>query len=662
MQGIFRNRAAAIIIAVSLIAIPALIAGCTGGGPGGNTYHVATWGSDENDGLTKDSAFGSIQYAIDKYLQSGDTLIIHGGVYNERLLFEGRDYSSPVVITAADEAEDAGPVILDGSKDAAAGDIQLEMIKISDSSNIRIEGLTIRNNNTPHGGWHAPMGILVTASAAGGCDNIQIVNNKIYNIDGETWGYRAYMEDDEEFNCDMNGHGIAVYGEGWGAENAVKDVLIQGNEVFDCKLGQSESVVVNGNVDGFQILQNYVHDNDNIGIDAIGGEGTSGDWDDYLDEPIDSGWDYARGGVISGNVVINCSANSNQTYGDDGGGCDGIYIDGARDVLIENNYVIASDYCIEIGTERNGDYDIPLASGITVRNNIVSYGAYGGILVGGTYGAKDNVIENNTSFAPVVDHLTGEAEPCVVEEPQDEASNNLFTKNIFIAADDADGMLVYRLPYNPLPDMDGYIFDDNVYWKSGVCPVSLDDGNFTARDGFGGYGADAELIKDAMGEELFNMAKNNYTARRAALPDFAAAYSAINGEKDRSMKTPLQAARIGDNLCRYFEGLPGVPDGTIVGMKHMGSVSRYAGGQAINGVEDGAAKYYGYIQIGREDDGRLMLDKIAAGGPRTINNIVIYFKVPYQANGQTSYIVKQVGLNITSGAPTESGSVRVDFP
>ena len=38
-------------------------------------------------------------------------------------------------------------------------------------------------------------------------------------------------------------------------------------------LGASESVVVNGNVKGWRIAGNHIHDNNNIGIDAIGYEG-----------------------------------------------------------------------------------------------------------------------------------------------------------------------------------------------------------------------------------------------------------------------------------------------------------------------------------------------------------------------------------------------------
>jgi len=48
--------------------------------------------------------------------------------------------------------------------------------------------------------------------------------------------------------------------------------VIDGNEVYDCDPAPSEALTLNGNVDGFQVTNNVVHDVNTIGIDAIGGE------------------------------------------------------------------------------------------------------------------------------------------------------------------------------------------------------------------------------------------------------------------------------------------------------------------------------------------------------------------------------------------------------
>lgn len=62
---------------------------------------------------------------------------------------------------------------------------------------------------------------------------------------------------------------------GTSPEEAISGLVIQGNQVFDCDPATSEAIVLNGNVDGFNVTQNLVHDVNNIGIDFIGGGG----WD-----------------------------------------------------------------------------------------------------------------------------------------------------------------------------------------------------------------------------------------------------------------------------------------------------------------------------------------------------------------------------------------------
>ena len=84
-------------------------------------------------------------------------------------------------------------------------------------------------------------------------------------------------------------------------------MTISGNEVYDCKLGSSESVVVNGNVGGFAITRNSIHDNNNIGIDVIGYEGKASD----------PSVDVARDGVVSDNLVYNIDSYGNPAYGTD---------------------------------------------------------------------------------------------------------------------------------------------------------------------------------------------------------------------------------------------------------------------------------------------------------------------------------------------------------
>jgi hypothetical protein len=88
------------------------------------------------------------------------------------------------------------------------------------------------------------------------------------------------------------------------------------NELDHLTLGCSESLTVDGNVQNWSITNNLIHDNNNIGIDAIGFEGVS---------PSTS-TDQARDGLISGNTIYNITSYGNPAYGNSYSS-DGIYCD-----------------------------------------------------------------------------------------------------------------------------------------------------------------------------------------------------------------------------------------------------------------------------------------------------------------------------------------------
>lgn len=90
------------------------------------------------------------------------------------------------------------------------------------------------------------MGIYVTGSSS----HITLENNHVRRI--------------ETHADDGNGHGIAIYGTG-----PMKEINIFNNIVEDLKLGSSESLVLNGNIDGFKVENNLVRRSDNIGIDRL---------------------------------------------------------------------------------------------------------------------------------------------------------------------------------------------------------------------------------------------------------------------------------------------------------------------------------------------------------------------------------------------------------
>jgi hypothetical protein len=232
---------------------------------------------------------------------------------------------------------------------------------------------------------------------------------------------------------------------GTSASESIHDLIIDGNELYALKLGSSESLVVNGNVDGFQITKNVIHDNNNIGIDAIGFEGVS----------PDPATDQARHGLIAQNIVYQINSYGNPAYGTDR--CaDGIYVDGGRNIVIDRNIVHHCNIGIELASEHQGK----ATSFITVRNNFVYLNDVVGISIGGydaLRGSTQNcTIINNTLFRN--DRLWwGNGELML----QYDTRSNKIRNNIFFA--NSQNYLIT----NPFTQNTANLVDHNFYYAPG---------------------------------------------------------------------------------------------------------------------------------------------------------------------------------------------------
>ncbi|MCL2545342.1 MAG: right-handed parallel beta-helix repeat-containing protein [Clostridia bacterium] len=590
--------------------------------------YVATDGSDASDGAPR-RPWRTIQHGIER-LKPGDTLHVRGGTYYERLHVDGGKVSGAegAMITIRNCGGET--VIVDGSRHPGFTE-PYKMLLIADASYLRVEGLIFCNNRTAHYGWQdAPEGIHVLATENGpGCRHIEIVNNVVYNIDGETWGYHSYDEESRRHSGGMNAHGIAVYGRGAAPEAAVTNMVIEGNEVYYCMCGASESVVVNGNVDGFRIANNYIHDNDNIGIDVIGGERVS----------RARALDAARNGVVCGNVVINNTGMANQVY-DRGGGANGIYVDGGKDTVIEHNFVAGSNYGCEVGTENLG---FELSANVVIRHNVFACNEDTSILLGGTEGAGGIVAERNTAYGD-------EGAPVCTNE----GGNYVIKDNILIASEG-------RPFWDTYGDASAISFEGNVYFLDGEggaqapagdasgavaegMPVAdAPGGDFTPAAAYAGKGADIAALKEAVGAELYQKALNNYAARTRALQVLRSVYAILNDPAHKGSKAkPLDAGALGGNIARYFESLPGVAGtGAIVGMKRSGE------GAALLDMTDGAffepgspGSYLGQVLCGKGEDGAIVPE--ATKEDNVIAHMRIYCRLPYTSDGQVHYIDRQV--------------------
>src|ERR1700691_5117468 len=109
-------------------------------------------------------------------------------------------------------------------------------------SYITISGFEVRNYTTSKAA-DTPAGVWIIGSGTG----IQMLNNLVHNITTTS-------------EANGNAFGIAVYGT---SETPISQLVISGNDVYNLKTGNSESMNVDGNVTNFAITNNVVHDNDN---------------------------------------------------------------------------------------------------------------------------------------------------------------------------------------------------------------------------------------------------------------------------------------------------------------------------------------------------------------------------------------------------------------
>ena len=408
----------------------------------GIAFYVSTTGSDSNPG-TVTSPWRTIQHASNS-VQAGDTVYVRGGVYNEsvNISVSGSATAGPIAFQTFPGEQ----AILDGTGLVPSTSGAQGLINIANQSYISFQGFEIRNYQTSSASA-TPAGIWISGSGS----NIQVLNNLIHNIvtTSETNG---------------NAFGIAVYGTV--APASLDRVTISGNQVYNLRTGNSESVNVDGNVTNFAITNNVIHDNDNIGIDIIGFEGVA----------PDPAYDYARNGTVTGNTIYNISAINNPGEGNEYD-ANGIYVDGGSQVVIERNLIHNVDIGIEMASEHQGH----VTSFVTARNNLVYSTNSTGVTIGGyasNVGGTDHcTIVNNTLFQNDTKN-TGSGEFQI----QYHATNNTFKNNIVYAS--SQGLFINNHT-NSEPDPADV--DYNLYYSSLTPSIANFLWNGTNYAGFSSY-------------------------------------------------------------------------------------------------------------------------------------------------------------------------------
>jgi Secretion system C-terminal sorting domain/Right handed beta helix region len=327
-----------------------------------NYYVDKMIGLDTNSGLTLTSAFKTIQKAAIT-AQAGSTIFIKGGIYNENIIINiSGTATNPIVF----RNYNSDLVYIDGTGTSTANNTA--MLQINGASHLEFRNLIIQNLLCQDAN-----GIVVYNNPVDGTTDLKFINITIHDIKWTQLATTIPTNND-------NAHPFLVYGSGNTQASAITNVLVDGCNIYNNVTGFSENLTHSGNVDGFVVQNNFIHDNSNIGIECEGNYGAS-------PTPI---LDHARNGLVKNNK---CYEN-NSPYSSSAG----IYVDGGWNIIVEQNECFNNTYGVEIGCEENGT-----TKNIIVKNNVLYNNRESGIYLGGydpaTTGQVLNAtIRNNTLF------------------------------------------------------------------------------------------------------------------------------------------------------------------------------------------------------------------------------------------------------------------------
>jgi len=299
-------------------------------------------------------------------IQKGAKSALPGSVVN---VMPG-EYHGQVNVTVSGNERDGFITFRSAMPGKAVLDLKSEPVHDDDAAGfmihngkfIELSGFEIKNLRASKADA-TPNGVVVNGSS----NDIRINDLDIHHIENN-------------INRNSNAHGISIYGD---SSAGIKNIVIANNKLHDLKLGASEALVINGNVENFQISANRLYNLNNIGIDVVGFEGTA-----------KAGVDQARHGIINDNFVTEVDSRGNPAYGRTRS-AGGIYVDGGTSIKISGNRVERANIGIELASEhRNRN-----TSDIEVANNVLRNNTLAGIILGGadyTNGGASNIsIHNN---------------------------------------------------------------------------------------------------------------------------------------------------------------------------------------------------------------------------------------------------------------------------
>lgn len=254
-------------------------------------------------------------------------------------------------------------VILDGSSITAKFSA---LISIADAKYVRIQGLkltkmtndsSLTNVSPSVGSKDTRFGILVSGKAS----NIVIRGNDLYDM---AWSRNTTAQKTPTASDNLNP--LIVLGT---TDTAIRNVIIDSNNIYNNVPGYSEAVTVNGNVDSFAVTNNYVYNNANIGIVA------AGHYQWVVDDPnytVTAASNYSRNGYIINNEVYkNISPVAVSA---------GIYLDGSSNITVEDNESYKNGVGISVGNEQSNS----TSGGHLIQSNVFRDNLGAGVYYGST--------------------------------------------------------------------------------------------------------------------------------------------------------------------------------------------------------------------------------------------------------------------------------------
>ncbi len=304
-------------------------------------YYVAQSGDDINGNGTLARPWKSINHAIGAIpTDQRVTVNLRAGTYSlaNALLIENRSNTGQenVLVIQSYQNENAS---LDGSLIAEFG----AMISISNSAYITLNDLELTNLVGNKSGIHV----------TGASSNITITNNTIHNMH---WTTDIDAANNPAPSDNLNP--VVIVGD---SQTAMSNISVQNNKLYNLTTGYSEAIKVTGNIDGFLVADNEVHDITNIGIVAAGNYAWVGLDDETLNQ--------ARNGTIRDNEVYRCVSPVAASAG--------IYVDGGRDIVVSNNFSHHNTVGFSVGSEQPGE-----TSTIVLSDNVSADNVQAGVVIG----------------------------------------------------------------------------------------------------------------------------------------------------------------------------------------------------------------------------------------------------------------------------------------